>query len=231
KNYLILSLKASFASVFKEMFPLKELFNYIEYKKSEKYFDSKEIFLDDYNDEIIKEEQHNKKINNLKSLREYFNQNNRYIKISKHYRIEKINFNFYEEYDDFVEPQLDILQIEISLTAKKELSNNRCLYSNYEININNQDDQPFIYYDATDIRIYKCEKIDFVTQIDKCVEIKKIQNVIRHRYKESIITEISLEMFDNRLSYIAIVYKFKIDEEPVEMYIDAITAEFLFEKL
>lgn len=228
RDYLTLSIKASFASIFKEMYPLNELFNVIEHRKSKKYFDSKEIFLDNYDETI--EEEYYKNINNLKSLREYFKTNKKYIEISKKHQIEKIKFTFYGDYDDFIESQLDIIRIDIKLTAQKKLSNHRCLYSNYQININNEDEQSFIYYDEIDIDLDKCEKIDFITQIDKCVEIKKIQNVIRNRYKEAIIAEISLEILDNRLSYIAVIYKLEIDEEPVEIYLDAITAKFFLEK-
>ncbi|MFK5975463.1 MAG: chemotaxis protein [Sulfurovum sp.] len=89
------------------------------------------------------------------------------------------------------------------------------------------DEQSSIYYDEPDIHIYKCEKINFITQLDKCAEIKKIQNVIRRRYKKAIIAEIALEVFEDRLSYIAFVYKLEIDEEPVEIYLDAITAKII----
>jgi len=229
RDYLTLSIKASCSSIFKEIYPLKLFFNNIEKQKSKIYFESKGIFLEKYYD-VSESEEYDKKIKNLKDLKKYFNTNKKYIEISKKYQLEKIEFSFYEEFDDLIESKLDILQIDIELTAKKELSNNRCLYNYYRININNEEQTSSIFYDKAEIYINKCQKIDVIANLDNCVEIKKIQSIIYRKYKESIIKEISLAMFDNRLSYIASIYKSEIEEETLNIYLGAITAKIFLEE-
>jgi hypothetical protein len=232
ENHLTISIKASLALVFKEIYPLNKFFNFLETKKSKKYFGNNEIFLDSYYDENFTETKYDKKINNLKTLKEYFNTNKRYIEIFKKYEIKKIRFSFYDKIDDSIEENLEIIHIDIELTAQKKISNNRCLYSNYQININNENEneKSFLYYNQDDIRLYKYKEINPIIEVNNCVEIIKVQEVIYHKYKEASIVEISLEIFDNNLSYIALVYKLKIDEEPVKIYLDALTAKILVEK-
>jgi len=222
-DYITLSIKASFTSTFKETYPLNKFFNFLESEKSKKYFESKEIFLDSYSDESFREENYDKKINSLKTLEEYFNTNNKYLEIAKQHQIEKIQFTFDDDFDD-------IIHISIEFTAQKKVSKNRCLYSNTQININNENKKTLIYYEERDIRLYKYERLNPIIGIDKCVEIKQIQKRIHNQYKEASIVEISLEMFDNTLSYIVLVYKLKIDKEPITIYLNAITGKILREE-